>query len=164
MSNNTEINKKSVYKKWWFWLIIIFLFFIVIGSQGGTDVQNDVQDDDSKLMSEVEWTNWGDDNSNQQYKIAVEVEEYQGDIIQAGNYEITQTNTAYDEYTERIYNIYISNQNYENFEDVQLTDYIGSIGGPQYENELSISLEKGQYVYVSLVQGGQNGHFKMVKE
>ena len=164
MSSNSETNNKPVYKKWWFWLIIILLFFIVIGSQGGTDVQNDVQDDDSKLMSEVEWTNWGDDNSNQQYKIAVEVEEYQGDIIQAGNYKIIQTNTAYDEYTERIYNIYISNQNYENFEDVQLTDYIGSIGGPQYENELSISLEKGQYVYVSLVQGGQNGHFKMVKE
>ena len=164
MSSNSETNNKPVYKKWWFWLIIILLFFIVIGSQGGTDVQNDVQDDDSKIMSEVEWTNWGDDNSNQQYKIAVEVEEYQGDIIQAGNYKITQTNTAYDEYTERIYNIYISNQNYENFEDVQLTDYIGSIGGPQYENELSISLEKGQYVYVSLVQGGQNGHFKMVKE
>ncbi len=164
MSSNSETNNKPVYKKWWFWLIIILLFFIVIGSQGGTDVQNNVQDDDSKLMSEVEWTNWGDDNSNQQYKIAVEVEEYQGDIIQAGNYKITQTNTAYDEYTERIYNIYVSNQNYENFEDVQLTDYIGSIGGPQYENELSISLEKGQYVYVSLVQGGQNGHFKMVKE
>lgn len=164
MSNNTEINKKPVYKKWWFWLIIIFLFFIVIGSQGGTDVQNDVQDDDSKLMSEVEWTNWGDDNSNQQYKIAVEIEEYQGDTIQAGNYKITQTNTVYDENTERIYNIYVSNQDYDNFEDVQLTDYIGSIGGLQYENELSVSLEKGQYVYVSLVQGGQNGHFKMVKE
>lgn len=164
MSSNSETDKKPVYKKWWFWLIVIGLFFIIIGSQGGTDVQNKVQDDDSKLMSEVEWTNWGNDNSNQQYKIAVEVEGYQGDIIQSGNYKITQTNTAYDKFTERIYNIYVSNKNYEDFEDVQLTDYVGSIGGPQYENELSVSLEKGQYVYVSLVQGGQNGHFKMVKE
>lgn len=164
MSNNAEINKKSFYKKWWFWLIIILLLFIVIGSQGGSDVQNYVQDDENKLMSEVEWTNWGDDNSNQQYKIAVEIEGYQGDIIQAGNYKITQTNTVYDEYTERIYNIYVSNQNYDNFDDVQLTDYIGSVGGLQYENELNVSLEKGQFVYVSLIQGGQNGHFKMVKE
>ena len=160
-----EKEKKSIFKKWWFWVIVILIVIIIIGSQGGNEVQTSTNTDNTNNKPVITWTNHGSDNENQQLLVAVEPNEsYEGDIVNAGTYIIKQTNTTYEDQTERIYNIYITNEEPTNFDEVSLEQFVGSVGGVQNENELEIDVQKGQFIIFSLVQGGKNGHIEMFKK
>lgn len=157
--------KKPILKKWWFWAIIILLLIIIIGSQGGNDVKTSTNIDNTSGKPVITWTNYGSDDKNQQLLIAVEPSNsYEGDTINAGRYIIKQTNTAYEDQTERIYNIYITDKEPTNFDEVSLEQFIGSVGGVQNENELEVEVKKGQFIIFSLVQGGENGHIEMFQK
>lgn len=161
MSNNSE-NKKPVYKKWWFWLLVILVLLIIIGSQGGNNVQTSANTDNKPVIT---WTNNGSDDENQQLMVAVEPDEsYEGDAVDSGVYVIKQTNTTYEDQTERIYNIYVTDKEPANFKEVSLEDLVGSVGGVQNENELEVDLKKGQFIIFSLVQEGKNGHIEMFQK
>lgn len=161
-----EKEKKPILKKWWFWVIIILVVIIIIGTQGGNNVQTSINVDNMNNKPVITWTNNGSDDENQQLLVAVEPSDnsYEGDTVNAGTYIIKQTNTAYEDQTERIYNIYISDEEPTNFEEVSLEQFVGSVGGIQNENELEIEVEKGQFIIFSLVQGGENGHIEMFKK
>lgn len=160
-----EKEKKPIFKKWWLWVIIILLVIIIIASQGGNDVQTSTNTDNTNNKPVITWTNYGSDNENQQLLVAVEPSDnYEGDTVNAGTYIIKQTNTAYEDQTERIYNIYITDEEPTDFDEVSLEQFVGSVGGVQNENELEIEVKKGQFIIFSLVQGGENGHIEMFKK
>lgn len=160
-----EKEKKPIFKKWWFWVIIILLVIIIIASQGGNDVQTSTNTDNTNNKPVITWTNYGSDNENQQLLVAVEPSDnYEGDTVNAGTYIIKQTNTTYEDQTERIYNIYITDEEPTDFDEVSLEQFVGSVGGVQNENELEIEVKKGQFIIFSLVQGGENGHIEMFKK
>lgn len=158
--------KKPILKKWWFWLIIILIVIIIVGAQGGNNVQTSTNTDNTNNKPVITWTNHGSDDKNQQLLVAVEPSDssYEGDTVNAGIYIIRQTNTIYEDQTERIYNIYITDKEPASFDEVSLEKFVGSVGGIQNENELEIEVKKGQFIIFSLVQGGKNGHIEMFKK
>lgn len=159
------MEKKPIYKKWWFWVIIVIIVIIIIGSQGKEDIPTTTNTDNSNNKPVITWTNNGSDNENQQLLIAVEPDgDYEGDAISEGVYIIRQTNTTYEDQTERIYNIYVTDKEPVNFNEISLNQFIGSVGGVQNENKLEVELKKGQFIIFSLVQGGKNGHIEMIKK
>ncbi len=161
MSNHAETGKKPIYKKWWFWGLIIIIVIIIAASSSSKE--NITQADIVKPT--ITWTNYGSDDENQQLLVAVEPEEgYEGDKINAGTYIIKQTNTTYEDQTERIYNIYVTDTEPNSFDEVSIEQMVGSVGGVQNENELEVELEKGQFIIFSLVEGGKNGHIEMYKK
>lgn len=182
-----DLEKKTIFQKWWFWVIVVVALFIIIGFGSSSEFQeglqegynssisnqinskednaivNNITSTEEKYTNKLEWTNNGSDDYNQQLQLAVEVESYAGEILQSGKYKVTQTNNVHNKINERIYNIYVSDKKYDKFEDIPLTDLVGSVGGVQNENEIEIDLQKGQYIVISLVSGGEDGHLKMEK-
>lgn len=177
-----EKEKKPIYKKLCFWIFLIFMIFIFIpgfiegvkdGISNSTNIietqtvlKNEQTDNTSinTYSTKLEWTNNGTEDYIQSIKIAVEKENYEGDNLESGNYLIEQTNTTFDERTERIYNIFVSNIEYNDINDVPITDYIGLIGGMGNDNSIEINVEKGQFIYLQTNSNGTNGHLKITKK
>ncbi|MDF9867255.1 DhnA family fructose-bisphosphate aldolase class Ia [Bacilli bacterium PM5-3] len=87
--------------------------------------------------------------SNVAYKIAVEVDDFNGDIIEAGEYDVYLLNakTTNDEIPIKA-NIYID-KDYENVNEIAKKTPVLKIGGPKNEKKTyKLTLKKGDYVYI----------------
>lgn len=121
------------------------------------------EEKNSKYLTKLEWTNSGNDNSDEVtewLKIAIELDDYNGDILQSGTYTIEQTDGEYDGTPQRIYNLYATELDTDNPKEVQdnsLPITVGGINGAKNE----IILQKDQYLYIQKISGGKIGHLKL---
>ena len=108
----------------------------------------------SKYKTEIEWA------LSDNYCFAVEVDSYDGDIVEAGVYN------AYVKVSKKgfapIYDIYIENELYSSTRYLDEVDY--SIGGNYGSGTLTIPLEAGQYVYIVPVKMAYEPHGYLVIE
>lgn len=114
-----------------------------------------------KFTSKVTWIDEGNDNYIQSVKIAVEKEGYKGKNIKEGTYKVKHVGSASDETTEKIYNVFISNTDYSDINNVPMTDWQGIVGGYGNEDEIEITVSKGQFVYLQTNNKGYNGYLEM---
>ncbi len=124
---------------------------------------NDTNSIKTNYLTSLEWTNSGyeySDNQEEWLKVAIEIDSYDGDILTAGTYTVTQTNGEYDGTTQRVYNLYITSLDTENPDDVQNDTFPYSIGNYN-GSSTEITLEKGQYLYIQKISGGEIGHLFM---
>lgn len=118
---------------------------------------------ETNYLTSLEWTNSGYEYSDAQeewLKVAIEIDSYDGDILAAGTYTVTQTAGEYDGTAQRVYNLYITSLDTENHNDIQNDTFPYSIGNHN-GSDTEITLEKGQYLYIQKVSGGEIGHLFM---
>ena len=114
-------------------------------------------------MTSLEWTNSGKDNSDEQIewlKVAIENDNYDGDVLKSGTYTVEQTGGEYDGTPQRIYNLYVTDLNTENPDEVQNNGIPITIGGVNGSNS-EIVVQKGQYLYIQKVSNGETRHLKL---
>ena len=96
----------------------------------------------NKYLSEITWA------LDTHYACAVELDEYDGDVIQAGTYRFYPEAVVLG--TGKIpvvWDIYVSTNYYNKLDELQDDECKGSVGGVD-KLELTLELEAGQYVYV----------------
>lgn len=161
-------------KKTPIWLIVVIaiLIILIIGSFGNSentnkDTSNNKENTEEKqndnYMTSLEWTNSGKANSDEQIewlKVAIENDNYVGDVLKSGTYTVEQTDGEYDGIPQRTYNLYVTNLNTENPDEVQNNSIPITVGGVNGSNS-EITVQKGQYLYVQKVSGGEIGHLKL---
>lgn len=167
------MEKKKKIPKW----AIVIAVILVIGVVGALiepeETSNDFSPTEQENISDntqegnymtfLEWTNSGNDNSDEVaewLKISIENDNYDGDILQAGTYIVEQTDGEYDGTPQRIYNLYVTDLDTENPDDVQNNSLPITVGGVNGYNT-EITLEKGQYLYIQKISGGETGHLKL---
>ena len=129
------------------------------------DNQNTKSDKKSNYLTKIEWTNQGNDYSDETdewLKVAVEVDNYDGDIIESGTYNVEQTDGKYTGKPQRIYNVYVSSLNTDNPEDIKNNEFPVTVGGANGKKQ-TITVEKGQYLYIQKISGGEIGHLLISK-
>lgn len=94
----------------------------------------------SKYLSETTWALF--DN----YAFAVEVDSYEGDVFEAGEYNFKE-DLVLDGQVPVIWDVYVSDEQKSSLSELQESELKGSIGGME-KAELTIELSAGQYVYV----------------
>lgn len=165
---------KKEKKKTPIWLIVVIaiLIILIIGSFGNSentnkDTSNNKENTEEKqndnYMTSLEWTNSGKDNSDEQIewlKVAIENDNYVGDVLKSGTYTVEQTDGEYDGTPQRTYNLYVTDLNTENPDEVQNNSIPITVGGVNGSNS-EITVQKGQYLYVQKVSGGEIGHLKL---
>lgn len=127
---------------------------------------NNISSNETSYLTSIEWTNSGHEYSDEQeewLKVAVEIDSYDGDIITAGTYTVTQTDGEYDGTTQRIYNLYITSLDTENPDEVQNNTFPVTVGGVNGA-KIEIELKKGQYLYIQKISGGSIGHIIITKK
>lgn len=161
-------------KKTPIWLIVVIaiLIILIIGSFGNSentnkDTSNNKENTEEKqndnYMTSLEWTNSGKANSDEQIewlKAAIENDNYVGDVLKSGTYTVEQTDGEYDGTPQRTYNLYVTDLNTENPDEVQNNSIPITVGGVNGSNS-EITVQKGQYLYVQKVSGGEIGHLKL---
>lgn len=80
------------------------------------------------------------------YAFAVEVDSYEGDVFEAGEY-IFKEDLVLDGQVPVIWDIYVSAEYKNSISELQESELKGSVGGME-KAELTIELSAGQYVYV----------------
>lgn len=165
---------KKEKKKTPIWLIVVIaiLIILIIGSFGNSentnkDTSNNKENTEEKqndnYMTSLEWTNSGKANSDEQIewlKVAIENDNYVGDVLKSGTYTVEQTDGEYDGTPQRTYNLYVTDLNTENPDEVQNNSIPITVGGVNGSNS-EITVQKGQYLYVQKVSGGEIGHLKL---
>lgn len=150
------IPKKPFYKKWWFIALVVI---IVIGAiVGGTTTPQDTTNSTQQTTQDTDTTNykteleWALDSN---YMIKVEDSSFDGDVIKAGKYRFYPNNVSSFEKGEMIkegtpivWDIYISKNEYKNNNELKEDEYVGSVGGLE-KDELTINVEKGDYIYIN---------------
>lgn len=156
----------------WLIVVIVILIILIIGSFGNSentnkDTSNNKENTEEKqndnYMTSLEWTNSGKDNSDEQIewlKVAIENDNYDGDVLKSGTYTVEQTDGEYDGTPQRTYNLYVTDLNTENPDEVQNNSIPITVGGVNGSNS-EITVQKGQYLYVQKVSGGEIGHLKL---
>lgn len=82
------------------------------------------------------------------YMFAVEIDDFNGDVFQVGNYRFYVEGKAHKEQDVFIvWDIYVSDNCYSNMRDLKKSEYVASVGGNS-KVECNVSLKKGQYVYI----------------
>ena len=161
-------------KKTPIWLIVVIaiLIILIIGSFGNSentnkDTSNNKENTEEKqndnYMTSLEWTNSGEANSDEQIewlKVAIENDNYVGDVLKSGTYTVEQTDGEYDGTPQRTYNLYVTDLNTENPDEVQNNSIPITVGGVNGSNS-EITVQKGQYLYVQKVSGGEIGRLKL---
>ena len=119
---------------------------------------------DKKYKSWKKKVDWADDKD---YMIAVGIKDYDGDILQPGNYifksNLTKKKIESKEkkgQTPVVWDIYVSKNQYKNKRELKKSEFVGSVGGTTVE-ELNIKLEEGQYVYVNYIKPVGKGFGKL---
>ena len=82
---------------------------------------------------------------DENYCFAVEVDNFDGDVYQAGNYKFSSK--IWDKKIPAIYDIYVSQNLYNKTRSLQETEFVGSVGGIANEF-VETTLSPGDYVYV----------------
>ena len=156
----------------WLIVVIVILIILIIGSFGNSentnkDTSNNKENTEEKqndnYMTSLEWTNSGKANSDEQIewlKVAIENDNYDGDVLKSGTYTVEQTDGEYDGTPQRTYNLYVTELNTENPDEVQNNSIPITVGGVNGSNS-EITVQKGQYLYVQKVSGGEIGHLKL---
>lgn len=156
----------------WLIVVIVILIILIIGSFGNSentnkDTSNNKENTEEKqndnYMTFLEWTNSGKANSDEQIewlKVAIENDNYDGDVLKSGTYTVEQTDGEYDGTPQRTYNLYVTDLNTENPDEVQNNSIPITVGGVNGSNS-EITVQKGQYLYVQKVSGGEIGHLKL---
>lgn len=90
---------------------------------------------------------WADLNN---YMFAVEVDDFDGDIFQAGSYRLYPDAVDLEDSlkTPIVWDVYVSNNLYTNSNELSESEYVSSVGGIEMD-ECELELEKGQYVYIN---------------
>ena len=156
----------------WLIVVIVILIILIIGSFGNSentnkDTSNNKENTEEKqndnYMTSLEWTNSGKANSDEQIewlKVAIENDNYDGDVLKSGTYTVEQTDGEYDGTPQRTYNLCVTDLNTENPDEVQNNSIPITVGGVNGSNS-EITVQKGQYLYVQKVSGGEIGHLKL---
>ena len=156
----------------WLIVVIVILIILIIGSFGNSentnkDTSNNKENTEEKqndnYMTSLEWTNSGKANSDEQIewlKVAIENDNYDGDVLKSGTYTVEQTDGEYDGTPQRTYNLYVTDLNTENPDEVQNNSIPITVGGVNGSNS-EITVQKGQYLYVQKVSGGEIGRLKL---
>lgn len=133
----------------------------VEASQSTTENTEPTQGE-SPFLTEIIWTNNGSDEGENWLKIAVENENYDGDVIKAGTYTVKHTNNrdVFGIQDERVYNIFVSSESIEDPADIDIYWLETTIGGYNLTED-EITVKKGDYVYIQKVTGGSRGHIQM---
>lgn len=151
-----------MFKKKLLIMIVLISLFAFTGC-GNNEISNNNQEN---YLTSVEWTNSGYEYSDKQeewLKVAVEIDSYDGDILTAGTYTVTQTDGEYDGTTQRVYNLYITSLDTENPDEVQNNTFPVTVGGVN-GSKTEIELKKGQYLYIQKISGGSIGHIIITKK
>lgn len=87
------------------------------------------------------------------YMFAVEVDDFDGDVYEAGTYHfypdlVDRIDGMLSNETPIVWDIYISENEYKNMSELTDSEYVASIGGLAKIEE-DIILEKGKYVYIN---------------
>lgn len=153
---NGIIPKKPFYKKWWFIALVVI---VIIGAAfGGTTTPQDTANSTQQTTQDTDTTNykteleWALDSN---YMIKVEDSSFDGDVIKAGKYRFYPNNVSsfekgemIEEGTPIVWDIYISKNEYKNNNELKEDEYVGSVGGLE-KDELTIDVEKGDYIYIN---------------
>lgn len=148
-------------KVWLIYLkkLFIFILFFVILTTGCTDGSTTKND---KYIDEISWA------ESSALKVAVEIDEYDGDILSSGIYYFEERSVNEDpKYTPYIYDIFIAKEDFNNSEDLTTEYLITMIGGyGDVEVPHEITLEKGDYLYIvpSDPMGIPTGYLKITKK
>ena len=179
---------KPFYKKWWFIAIIVFFAIGILGSATGVltieddapaqekseEVKAPKATENTKVeekspdswKTEAEWA-----ELDKGYAFAIGIEDYSGDIFEPGTYkfypnnvDIVEPGEMLADYTQQIWDIYVSNKLYDRLTDIPESELVTSIGGIDQASE-KLELKKGQYVYVSVIDvvGKSLGTLKIEK-
>lgn len=133
-------------------LLIIFIFILLISILYACKP-------DSKYKTKGDWA------LDTNYVFAVEIDDYNGDIFQAGTYEFTTK--VFDKHKiPAIYDIYISDKYYTRLNGLKESEFVGSVGGRE-DASIEITLTAGKYVYVKfnkvVGEKGNSLEFSLVK-
>lgn len=98
---------------------------------------------DEKYIKKIEWGNLTN------YCCAVEIDEYDGDVLESGTYRIyPDLVSGLDKGRIAIvWDVYTSQNLYSNISELNKSEYRGSVGGIT-KNELTLDLSSGQYLYI----------------
>lgn len=154
----------------------VIMICLIAFSMMSCDIDSTKKADNSKSDKKVEketakkyksWkkkVDWADDKD---YMIAVGIKDYDGDILQPGNYifksNLTKKKIESKEkkgQTPVVWDIYVSKNQYKNKRELKKSEFVGSVGGTTVE-ELNIKLEEGQYVYVNYIKPVGKGFGKL---
>lgn len=130
---------KKITKKWWFWALVILL---VMGF--GASLKKD------KYITKYEWKDKDtktdtvefDDGSKEEYKYIVLGVENKDKDLESGEYIIKTKDSK-----KASFMIYVTNEYYENAEDIPDTYTFDMVQGYGVE-ETTVKLEKGQYLFL----------------
>ena len=138
---------KDIIKKWWFWLIVIVVIGIIVGSQN--------KKADSPYIDKYEWNNdntyihyaeYENGSSMPIHYVILEVENKEGDL-QAGTYKVIAPKE------ESVFLLTKTDKKFENIEELPAYDLML----PNLDKtEETITLEKGQYLYIEKSSTGNN--------
>ena len=111
-------------------------------SQATTNKENE-NAKTKKYDKKIEWGNLSS------YCCAVEIDEYDGDIIEAGTYRVyPDLVSGLDKGRIAIvWDVYTSETLYNNISELKESEYRGSVGGMS-KNEITLDLSSGQYLYI----------------
>ena len=104
-------------------------------------------------MNSSKYKNSGDWSGLSNYMFAVEVDDFDGDIYEAGTYRfypdlVDRIDGLMSKETPIVWDIYVSDSEYKNVSELSDTEYVASIGGID-KIEQDIILSQGQYVYIN---------------
>ena len=140
---------KNLIKKWWFWLIVVIVLVIIVGGQ------NKKTESNSPYINKYEWNNENSSIHYVEYEngttmpvhyVVLGVENKDGDL-QAGEYKVRVPKE------ESIFLLTKADKEYKNIEELPAYD----IMLPDLDKtEETITLEKGQYLYIEKSSTGNN--------
>lgn len=112
------------------------------------DYQEKAERENDKVVGKnyirkIEWGNLTN------YCCAVEIDEYDGDVLESGTYRIyPDLVSGLDKGRIAIvWDVYTSETLYNNISELKESEYRGSVGGMS-KNEITLDLSSGQYLYI----------------
>lgn len=145
-------------------VIVLIVIFYIIGvtvapsnetktessfsSTENSTASSDISADEGQTTDYLNKTTWA---ALQNYMFAVEVENFDGDIFEAGTYRFYPDAVNLDDYPTKIpvvWDIYISDKYYTNPNQLKDDEYVATVGGLE-KDEYTAELLAGKYVYIN---------------
>lgn len=106
-------------------------------------IASQAEEETKEYLTKVQWS----DLKN--YKCAVEVDEYSGDVLAAGTYNFypSATDGLFKKDVPIVWDIYVSKHNYDSLSDLSERSHVATVGGLG-NTSAQIKLKKGRYLYV----------------
>lgn len=93
-------------------------------------------------LTEITWA------AEQHFAFAVEIDDYNGDIVSAGTYRFYPDAVVLSgSKIPTVWDVYVSNNYYNNISELKKEEFVDCVGGLD-KYEFNLKLEKGQYVYI----------------